>query len=214
MEITSISFVVFVAVVVLAFYVLPYDAYRLGILTTANIVFIVSFVTEFQQIVPLFAFLLLGYLTIEAVRCLRANIIMCGGISVVLVTYVFLKKFSFLDGLALQFPYLVIGLSYVLFRVLHLIIDTRGGDIAERIKPISFFNYTCNFLTFVSGPIQSYQDFANSPNHKTAGLSDDFVFRALRRIISGYVKVVIISGIANYFYLHIKNRILGPDLAP
>jgi hypothetical protein len=64
----------------------------------------------------------------------------------VLTIYVYLKRFSFLgNNYRLHFVYLI-----VLFRVLHLVIDTRGGDIGEPIKPLAFLNYTCNFLTFPS----------------------------------------------------------------
>lgn len=219
MEITSVGFVGFVAGVVIAFHLIPSQAYRLSILTIANIVFIATYIGELQQIVPLLAFLFLTYLTIELVRRHRSGITAVIGISLVLVTYVYLKKFAFLgDIYTLKFPYLVVGLSYILFRVLHLIIDMRGGDITEPIKPLAFLNYTCNFPSFVSGPIQLYQDFsrdfAQLPYHGRDGLSGDLVFRAFRRIISGYVKVIIISGIANYLFLRVSGRILTPDFAP
>jgi len=219
MEITSLSFVGFVAGVVLAFHLIPSQAYRLAILTTANIIFIGTYISDIQQIVPLLVFLFLGYITAASIRRHRSRFAVLIGIGVVLITYVYLKKFSFLGHIyVLKFPYLVVGLSYILFRVLHLIIDIRGGDITEPITPLAFFNYTCNFPSFVSGPIQLYQDFARdfarSPYPGKDRLGGDVVFQAFRRIIFGYLKVVTISGIADYLFLWVSARILTPNLAP
>ena len=217
MEITSPSFVGFVAGVVIAFHITPSRIYRLALLTLANVIFIGTYISELREIVPLLAFLLLGYGTIELVRRHRSGIAAMIGISSILMTYLYLKRVAiFGDLYTLKFSYLTVGLSYILFRVIHLIIDVRSGDITEPIKPLAFFDYTCNFLTFVSGPIQLYQKFTRDvgqcPNQDKERLSADFVFAALRRIISGYVKVLIISGIADYLFLRISGRILKPDV--
>ena len=215
MEITSVSFLGFVVGVVIVFHLFPSQAYRWSVLAIANVIFLGTYISELQQIGPLLAFLIVSYITIELVHRHRSGVAALIGISLVLVTYVYLKKFSFLgDIYTLRFSYLVVGLSYILFRVLHLIIDIRGRDITGSIKPLAFFNYTCNFLSFVSGPIQLYQDSAQSAYHGRDGRSGDFVFHAFRRIISGYVKVIIISGITNYLFLHASERILTPGLAP
>jgi D-alanyl-lipoteichoic acid acyltransferase DltB (MBOAT superfamily) len=217
-EITSLSFVAFVAAVAIAVDLAPSQTLRSSLLTSANFIFLATYISELQQIVPALVFLLLGYVIIQLVGRWRSGIITLIGIGLVLVIYVYLKKFSFLDYIyPLKFTYLVVGLSYILFRIVHLIIDVQSGDIAERIKPLMFFNYTCNFLTFISGPIQSYQEFARTFNEllKTVPdrLSDIYVFGAFRRITSGYIKIIVISGIANYLYLYVNQRIFAGDLA-
>jgi D-alanyl-lipoteichoic acid acyltransferase DltB (MBOAT superfamily) len=217
-EITSLSFVAFVAAVVITVDLAPSQKLRSSILTSANFIFLATYITELQQIVPALVFLLLGYVIIQLVRRCRSGVTTLIGVGLVLVIYVYLKKFSFLDYIyPLKFPYLVIGLSYILFRIVHLIIDVHSGDITGRIKPLMFFNYTCNFLTFISGPIQLYQefyrDFIELPKHEQDRLSANSVFCAFRRIVSGYVKVIIISSIANYIYLCISQRIFDSDLA-
>jgi alginate O-acetyltransferase complex protein AlgI len=215
MPITSITFVGFAALVVIAFHLTPSRIYRIPILTIANLLFIATYVSEVRQLAPLFVFLSLSYIIIEMSRRYRSGVVILIGISTVLVTYIYLKRFSFLgDRYTLSFPYLLVGLSYILFRVLHLIIDVRNGDITESIKPLAFFNYTCNFLSFVSGPIQLYQDHSRDFGDKPEMMSSDFVSRAFSRIITGYVKVIIISGIADYAFLTISGRILAPDAAP
>ena len=90
----------------------------------------------------------------------KSPVVLAIGIAAVLGCYVFLKRFSFFDDLGhLPFPYLTMGLSYILFRILHVMVDVQSGDLAERVGPLAFLRFTCNFLCFVSGPIQRYQDF-------------------------------------------------------
>jgi D-alanyl-lipoteichoic acid acyltransferase DltB (MBOAT superfamily) len=223
MEITSLSFAIFVTGVVLLFHLVPSRAYKSSILTVANIIFIMTYIDNLRDVLPLFAFLLLGYITIGSIRRYRSNISAFIGISVVVTTYIYLKKISFLHNIyfpflhniyTVQFPYLVVGLSYILFRILHLIIDIRAGDIIEPVKPLAFFNYTCNFTSFISGPIQLYHDFKQLPYYGKEGLTADFVFDASRRIISGYSKVLVVSAMANYLFMVSKDRVLAPDLAP
>ena len=219
MDITSFGFIAFVAAVVVAFHLVPSRGWRTAVLSLANAAFIATYINKPQQIIPLLAFLLLGYLAIEAVRRRRSALAAAISIGAVLTIYVYLKRFSFLgNNYTLHFGYLIVGLSYILFRVLHLVIDARGGDIGEPIKPLAFLNYTCNFLTFVSGPIQQYQDFARDYPALSDGtkdrLTDEFVFRAFRRIIVGYGKVIIVSGIADTLFLRVSERILAPYPSP
>jgi alginate O-acetyltransferase complex protein AlgI len=215
MEITSFSFVGFVAVVVIVFHLTQSRGYQLSIIAIANLAFIGTYITEPQQIVPLFVFLILGYAVVEFARKRRSAIVAGTGIGMILTTYVYLKKFSFVDfGVSLPFPYLVVGLSYILFRILHLVIDACGGHLPGRIKPLVFFNYTCNFLSFISGPIQLYHGFTQSLEARKDSVSADTVFRAFQRIISGYVKVIFVSGVADYLFSSASKRVLTPDLAP
>jgi alginate O-acetyltransferase complex protein AlgI len=214
MEIASVSFVGFVAAVVIAYHLVPSRVYRLSVMAIANLAFIGSYITDVQQIMPLFIFLVVGYNAVELARTRRSAIIAAVGIGLILVIYVYLKKFSFLDlTYALPFPYLVVGLSYILFRILHLIIDACSGDLPGPIRPLVFFDYTCNFLSFISGPIQLYQDFARSPHVRNEAVNAESIFRAFNRIISGYIKVILISGVANYVFLSASQRILTPNLA-
>src|SRR5262249_39836649 len=106
------------------------------------------------------------------------------------------------------FPYITLGLSYILFRVLHLLIDARDGEVPARISPLVFLNYTCNFLCFVSGPIQRYEQFLANDRSALPELDEDRVFLALRRIITGYVKLIIVSGFAEFFFTKFHQQLL------
>ncbi len=74
--------------------------------------------------------------------------------------FVWLKKYEVLPVASfLQFSYVTIGLSYILFRVVHLIVETHADTFAGKIGLVSYLNYTLNFMTLVSGPIQRFEEF-------------------------------------------------------
>jgi len=212
MDVASLNFVLFALLAALLFHAAASPLYRKFILTAANLVFIASYLTEVQQVLPLAFFLLFGYGMIELVRQKRSGLALALGLVATLALYIFLKRFSFLsDLLTLPFAYLIIGLSYILFRIVHLMVDARTEPWDKPIEPWSFLNYTCNFLTLVSGPIQRYEDFRRGEQSLGQALSPDVVYRAFSRTIIGFVKVSAISATANYLFQDLSSHVLGGD---
>ncbi len=92
----------------------------------------------------------------------------------------------------------MIGLSYIFFRTVHVVIDAHGGDLPERVPLIAYLNYVLNFTSLVSGPIQRYQDYAATQlaaerpafNWIVAG-------RSCERIATGLFKVVVLAAVLN-----------------
>jgi alginate O-acetyltransferase complex protein AlgI len=210
MSLTSASFFVFLAVTIIAFHMSTSVLYRRFVLGSANAVFIASYLNNVTEALPLLAFLALGYLCVTLISLHRSGTVLALGVAAILVTYVFLKRFSFFEPLGrLPFPYLLIGLSYVLFRILHVMIDVRSGDLAERIGPLAFFRYTCNFLCFVSGPIQRCQEFSEMDGKEAHPLDSARVFEAFSRIVTGYVKFVIVAPTAEYAFSFLNQQLLA-----
>jgi D-alanyl-lipoteichoic acid acyltransferase DltB (MBOAT superfamily) len=57
-------------------------------------------------------------------------------------------------------PVAVIGLSYMLFRQIHMLIDAPDlGDLP--LTPLHYWGYLAAFWTFLAGPIQRYEDFCD-----------------------------------------------------
>ncbi|MEH2561976.1 MBOAT family O-acyltransferase [Bradyrhizobium sp. AZCC 2289] len=214
MSLTSPLFFAFLAAVVAAFHVSESVAYRRLVLGAANAIFIASYLTDFTQVVPLLAFLMLGYVCVSTVYFRKSAPVQALGVIAILCSYVFLKRYSFFEGLGqLPFPYLTIGLSYVLFRILHLMMDVRSGDPVERIGPLAFFRFTCNFLCFVSGPIQRYQDFRAADGKATVQLDSSRVYQAFSRIATGYVKFVVVAASAEYAFTFLNPKLQATGLA-
>ena len=215
MSLTSPVFFAFLAITILAFHLSTAIGFRRGVLAVANAVFIGSYVDNLVQLVPLLAFLLLGYGFVLAARQRRSGPVLALGLVAVLVTYIFLKQFSFLAPYArLPFPYLIIGLSYILFRIIHLIVDCWSGDIEGRVGPLAFYRYTCNFLCFLSGPIQRYQEFAETDGREAVPLDADRVYLAFSRVATGYLKFVVVGASADYVLTNLKVQLFGAAALP
>jgi hypothetical protein len=118
----------------------------------ASLVFLVLLARNPIVLVPLVGFLLLGYVALALLQSGMSKVRVYS-ILTVLLTYIWLKKYSFLpEGIFLHFPYFALGLSYIFFRVLHLLIEAGEPD-QPRISPAAYLLYNINFTTFVSGPI-------------------------------------------------------------
>ena len=145
-------------------------------------------------LLPLLAFTAVGFLSLLWVQS-GSRYALGVTVGLVLCLFVWLKKYSFLPhGTFLTAAYITVGLSYILFRVLSLLIDTRRGALAARVPLVSYLCYTPNFTTFVSGPIQRYQDFEETlegPEREPLTLS--WVMKALQRIVRGAFKVRVLA---------------------
>ena len=52
----------------------------------------------------------------------------------------------------------VIGISYMLFKFIHMVVDQSQGQLAP-FTFASYANYQLLFFTITAGPIQRYNDF-------------------------------------------------------
>jgi alginate O-acetyltransferase complex protein AlgI len=209
MSFTSPRFVLLVLAFVLLTNALPTSRARSVVLFGASAVFIGSYLESPQEMLPFGAFLLFGYASVEALRRTRSRALLVASLLVLLGAFVVLKRYSFLaPAVRLPFPYLAVGLSYVLFRLIHLMVDAQQGELRERISALPFANYCLSFLSFTAGPIQPYPDFAEQqqgvvvPNRTDVGV-------ALARVVVGFVKVGVVSAILNYVFMALSGRLLA-----
>ena len=210
MSITSLSFLLFVCVVVIAANLVTSAQHRQWVLAAANLAFIGSQVSQPQALLPLLIFVALGYAALFWLR--RGSVWRLGTcLLLTIAAFVVLKRFAFLDGrFELPFIYLTMGLSYVLFRLIHLMVDAQAGELPAGISPLRYFNYSCNFLCFVSGPIQRFQDFEADAARPLA-LDEATVFRAFSRVVAGFVKVVVFSAALNYVFTQFSAPLLTSE---
>ena len=193
MIVPSLVFFVFVAIVVLAYQLCPWPRGRQLIFLVANVYFLSTYAHGGTAFVPLLAFLALGYAALLAVRRGASAALFAGLLAVVLIAFVWLKRYTFLpQDSFLPFIYVTLGLSYIFFRVMHLIIDARDAEL-PRVPVISYLNYTLNFTTLVSGPIQRYQEFRRMETAERLPLDLITAGQGIERIIVGYFKVSIVS---------------------
>ena len=195
MDFKSLTFLGFIFFAVTAYRVTSQALYRSSLMLVLNLVFLGCFAQYFYQLTPLFILLCVGYLMLYLVQS-KINIERVGtwGILAIIILFVYLRQYAFIKFIPFfSFPVIVIGLSFILFRIIHLLVDAASGEIKERISPVTFFNYTCFFLTFTSGPIQLYKDFSRSYSTDVNTLNKKEVIQVISRLLTGYIKVILVA---------------------
>ena len=168
--------------------------WRSVVLLVASIVFLGMLAHGLVVFLPLASFLLLGYagllLLEQGVHKSRP-----WSLLILVVAYTWLKKYTFLpQGIFLTSPYFTLGLSYIFFRVLHLLIDSGDGKEKRHIGLGAYLLYTLNFTTLISGPIQRYDEFAQDQfASEPIPLGPRVIGLQAERIIRGFFKVNVLA---------------------
>jgi D-alanyl-lipoteichoic acid acyltransferase DltB (MBOAT superfamily) len=154
-----------------------------------NLAFVWSFSHAILPLLPLAGFLALGYGCVAAAGSGR-RWAAPASILLVLAVFLWLKRYAFIPGTLLLPPgAMTVGLSYIFFRVMHLVVDA-GQGAGKRIGVVLFLNFTLNFPAFVSGPIQRWEAYeANRP----LPLDVADIGLAAWRMVLGAFKVLILS---------------------
>jgi alginate O-acetyltransferase complex protein AlgI len=172
--------------------------WRSSVLFIASVVFLGLLAHNLKAFLPLAGFLVLGYLGFVLLKhgWTRSAV---WSILAVLLAYVWLKKYAFLpQDIFLRMPYVTLGLSYIFFRVLHLLIETGDSREKRHIGLGAYLLYMLNFTTLISGPIQRYDEFANDQFAlQPIALGPRVVGLQLERIVRGFFKVNVLAMLFN-----------------
>lgn len=195
MDVSSLQFLGFTLVVGLLYNLRGSVSWRQTVLLLANLTFLAAMAANWKAYLPLATFLGIGYLAIRLMKRHRRLFLLLTVI--VILLYIWLKRYAFIpERLLLPLPYVTFGLSYIFFRVVHMIVDARDGAFPESVGIIPYLTYTLNFTTIAAGPIQLYPAFAASqlsPVRPPLGLGQCGL--ALERVMIGFFKLRIISAI-------------------
>jgi D-alanyl-lipoteichoic acid acyltransferase DltB (MBOAT superfamily) len=184
----SIQFIAFGLLVAVLINVSRSTAWRFTVLLAASILFVALLGSDLRSFLPLAGFLGLGYLGLLLIQKKAPQALVLSLIGMILA-YMWLKKYTFLPATGfLPFAYLTVGLSYIFFRVLHLLIET-GQDVERPPGIGAYLLYTLNFTTFVSGPIQRFNESEREP----LALDAAVIATQLERIVIGFFKVNIVA---------------------
>src|ERR1700761_6719341 len=94
------------------------------VLCLLNIAFFSTFLRGWASALPYAAFLLLGFVGVRILHIRKSAGLGFVFVAATLAAFFVLKRYSFVpEGLLLPYWYTAIGLSYVFFRVLHLLLD-------------------------------------------------------------------------------------------
>ena len=193
MIVPSVQFLLFAAAAALVFNLSRSLHWRRGTLLIVNGLFLATFSRSVMSYLPLAAFLGLGFFALSVTRKGAAPRLFVGLLIATVAVFFWLKRYSFIpSSLFLPIPYLLVGLSYIFFRVLHLIIDNHQGSVEQKVGVLSFLNYTLNFTSLTSGPIQRYEDY-HAMETQSMPLDLIVIGTACERVVLGYFKVAIVS---------------------
>lgn len=193
MESASISFIFFGLAVALLSNLSRSPGWRAAVLFLASLAFLGVISHDPIVWIPLAGFLLFGYAALLWVGRQKGRGLGWAVIAVILA-YFWLKKYTFLPAASfLSISYLTLGLSYIFFRVLHLIIEA-GEQTRQPIGLGAYLLYLINFTTFVSGPVQRYEEFARDQfAAEPLALDIPTIARQLERIVYGLFKVNVLA---------------------
>ena len=199
MPVPSYEFLAFAALAALAINVSDKPGWRRAIFVVANLGFILSFTHEIARLVPFAALMASGFASVKLMERYRRRIAFIPLVIALVFAFCWLKRYTFIPHeLLLPWPYFAVGMSYVFFRVLHLVIDAYQDSLPRRVGFASYLSYTLNFTCLVSGPIQLYPDYLRTESEKPAALNARAIGDAVIRIITGFFKVSVVS--ATLFY--------------
>ena len=195
MQFVSAPFLVFVALSLSLFHLARSLRLKRVVLFVSNLVFIALLTAIPRAMLPTGLFLAVSFALVRLVQARRWRGLAAFSLVTAVGAFAYLKGYPLPLHLSpLREPYSVIGLSYVLFRVIHLVVDSVDGTIRGPLSFSSFFNYCCFFPCWLSGPIQRYEDYDDQEQGLTdIRLSGSQVHDALSRIATGIFKSALLS---------------------
>ena len=205
MELTSPGFLVFAAVGVFAFHAAPTPFWRKLVLTLLNTAFLSTFVARLGELIPLVLFIGSAYGAVLLVNRHKGRWLFVTLVVLLVFGFAYLKQYAFLGFLPpLRMTYVTVGLSYIVFRCLHLLIDTYQYDEPrDDLEPWTAYNYLTGFLSLTAGPIQRYEEYRQQERAGTAdpGVTSAGGLAALGRLAQGLFKVAIIGSFLHDLHL-------------
>jgi D-alanyl-lipoteichoic acid acyltransferase DltB (MBOAT superfamily) len=175
---------------------------RRVLISLTNVRFLSTFVANWQSGLAFALFLgaTYGLLELDQRRpgAIRPGIL----IAIVVAGFVMVKKYWFVEWLippgSLHGIELV-GLSYMLFKFIHMLVDQSQGQLARR-DLASYVNYQLGFFTLLAGPIQRYNDFQESWDAEAVAppASRDALLNWLR-IVGGMLKMGAVAFVFSHF---------------
>ncbi|MBS0538250.1 MAG: hypothetical protein JSR47_05815 [Proteobacteria bacterium] len=196
MSIVSIPFLLIAVVTTLLLRSERWQANRARILTLASVAFVAGATASVGDALCLAAMTATGWIAIRLVTVRKNTPLLASAI--VLVIAAFLASRQILPGVDVP-PWLAvgptIGLSYVMFRILHLIVDAHGGELPDRLRPRDYVCYLFCYLTFLAGPLQRFPEFTASLDAPSPEVPRIELRDGLPTIALGYLKFTAIAGL-------------------
>ena len=212
----SFQFFIFSIGGLLLFHLKQSGPWRRAILQFLSIVFLASQAPgdllhdwhAWVSLTPLLGFAVLGYAGLRLVRGEWWHLAAVA--TVLIVIFGYFKRYLLFN--CIPFPasaVTMIGLSYVLFRILQITIDYAQGAMESMPSSNAFFGHLFAFYTFLSGPVWRFQDHQEQLTHlDTFRLRLDDAYTGFSRLINGALKLNLISRILEAAHISGSSQLL------
>ena len=163
----------------------------------ANLIFICGLLLGPRGALSTIAFAIVGYVLIQQILVYpKRGFVLC--VFAYVLLFVYMRDYDFLSWVlpdaARSNLLATVGLSFLFFKVVHVMIDARSGTLGN-LTFMNYLNYSLNFTTFMMGPIQRYQDFDAQWHGRQTKVALDFESHldAVLRILVGLVKAYVLA---------------------
>lgn len=204
MSVGSIPFFISLALVAVAFQLAPRKLPKQTLLIAANAAFLYPFVNNIPSWIGLVVFVLAGFAAVRLAQTRLRGFGLTLLLAVLVAAFLVVKKYAFLNAFlpsdVLAHPIQLVGISYMLFKLIHLLVDCWQSDI-KQVSFITYVNYQLGFFTLLAGPIQRYKDFAGFWESIGETLPEKRdVMLAWSRILTGMLKMALFGAFALRVY--------------
>jgi alginate O-acetyltransferase complex protein AlgI len=209
----SIGFLLLSAVLAIVIPLTPRIGVRQCALGIANLVFLLSMVPNISSVAWTLLFLLATYLALWLLRNKPFPGIVPATICIVVVAFLFLRRYTFLMPILPQSTWgripEVIGISYMLFKFIHMVVDQSQGQLAP-FSFASYLNYQGLCFTLTAGPIQRYNDFYQYWTSRELPVLDTReTLISWNRLLTGMIKVAVFAAIALDLFERSRTQLLA-----
>lgn len=211
MSFTSLLFVVFVACVLLVYYIVP-ARFQWLVLLLASVIFYLKYDIKAGIFIVLSTILVwAGALKIsKAKSTVVQKVILITVIVLNVLILIGLKYATFLRGFLSSHDIIVpLGISFYTLALIGYLIDVYRKKIQPETNFLRVLLFTSYFPHILQGPIARYQNLMQQFDGKKKALSYQQLTMALQLIIWGYIKKLVIADRAGIFVDNVYDQYLG-----
>lgn len=199
MNVASFEFVVAVLAGAAVFFQLRSAPWRQAAYALANAAILYLLVPNVSSAAALALFLASGYLVARILAARPSRALLTVYLVLLIVAFLVLKQYDVLRYVVpdnwLSHSVRIVGLSYMLFRQIHFLVDVIQEQTGE-ISWWTYLNYQLNLFAILSGPIQRYQDFRDQWQSLRPIPADSHeLLQTFLRMFLGIVKIALVAPI-------------------
>ena len=186
---------------------------RAEVLTCLSLAFAASATGSVGDAACLSAMAATGWIAIRVVARNKSPALLAAGIGCIVAEFLISRQLlSHAPAPSWLMVGQTAGLSYIMFRVIQLIVDMHGDEVDPNLKAGPYICFLFCYLTFLAGPIQRAEDFLAGVDRQVETSLRKDVATFLPAIAAGYVKYTIVA--AGFFAVFTWSRDARAGLPP